>query len=147
MKTCRLQQNGYSLVEVMIGMTIFAIALLGLAKVQLATMLGNQTARDITEATMVAQNKIEELKMKDLVGAAWVDTDDDGISGLSDEDADADASRTDLFLHGKHYDIFWNIAPETPVDGNRLLRVIVRWTNRGEVKRVTLDYVGSETGI
>jgi len=147
MKTYRLQQNGYSLVEVMIGMTIFAIALLGLAKVQLATMLGNQTARDITEATMVAQNKIEELKMKDRAGAAWADTDDDGISGLSNEDAGADASRTDLFLHGKHYDIFWNIAPETPVDGNRLLRVIVRWTNRGEVKRVTLDYVGSETGI
>ena len=147
MNNHRMGQNGYSLVEVMIGITIFAVALLGLAKVQLATMLGNQTARDITEATMVAQNKVEALKMEDRSGAAWADTDDDGIPGLSDEDADADASQTDLFLHGKHYDIFWNIAPETPVDGNRLLRVIVRWTNRGKVKRVTLDYVGSEMVI
>ncbi|MFO7982955.1 MAG: prepilin-type N-terminal cleavage/methylation domain-containing protein [Desulfuromonadales bacterium] len=147
MNNHRMRQNGYSLVEVMIGMTIFAIALLGLAKVQLATMLGNQTARDITEATMVAQNKVEALKMEDRAGAAWTDTDDDGIPGLSDEDSDADASQTDLFLHGKQYDIFWNIAADTPADGNRLLRVIVRWTNRGEVKRVSLDYVGSEMGL
>ena len=61
--------------------------------------------------------------------------------------AEADGGQTDIFLHGKHYDIFWNVVPETPAEGNRLLRVIVRWPNVGKVKRVTLDYVGNETGI
>ena len=55
---------GFTLVEVLVAMSIFAIAVLGLAVGATSVMRANQTSLYSTMATNWAQDKLEELKAK-----------------------------------------------------------------------------------
>jgi prepilin-type N-terminal cleavage/methylation domain-containing protein len=59
---CRRRNGGFSLVEVLISMTIFAIAVLGLAIGAGSVMRANQTSYFSTIAVNLGQDKLEELK-------------------------------------------------------------------------------------
>ncbi len=53
------RQEGFSLVEVMVALTVFAIGMLSLAAMQVAAINGNAAARKMTEAGMIAQDGME----------------------------------------------------------------------------------------
>jgi type IV pilus modification protein PilV len=53
--------EGFTLVEVLIAMMILLIGLLGIAKMQIMAMKGNQHARESTEKTVTANNLMEWL--------------------------------------------------------------------------------------
>ena len=55
------QQGGYSIIEVMISLAIFAIGILSVATLQIAATNGNTTARKCSEASEIAQGQIESL--------------------------------------------------------------------------------------
>ena len=57
------RSNGFTLIEVLIAMSIFAIGILGLAKMQLSSIHGNASARKFTEAIVAAQSEIESLRL------------------------------------------------------------------------------------
>lgn len=61
MKKLRVE-NGFTLIEVMVSIVILAIGLLGLAPMMAISITGNAFANEATEATVLAQDKIEELK-------------------------------------------------------------------------------------
>lgn len=61
-KSTRRSQKGFSLVEVLICMVIVAVGLLALAGMQITSIKGNALSRKVTQATVLAQNKMEELK-------------------------------------------------------------------------------------
>lgn len=63
MKKLRVE-NGFTLIEVMVSIVILAIGLLGLAPMMAISITGNAFANEATEATVLAQDKIEELKNK-----------------------------------------------------------------------------------
>ncbi len=54
-------QQGYSIIEVMISLAIFAIGILGVATLQILATNGNTTARKCSEASEIAQGQIESL--------------------------------------------------------------------------------------
>ncbi len=54
-------QGGYSIIEVMISLAIFAIGILGVATLQIMATNGNTNARKCSEASELAQGKIEAL--------------------------------------------------------------------------------------
>lgn len=54
--------DGFTLLEVVIALTILSVALLGLAELQIVAIKGNKKARDLTSAVILAEKKIEELK-------------------------------------------------------------------------------------
>ena len=56
-------QEGYSLVELMVGVVILTIGLLALAKMQTQAVASNNFGNQLTEATFLAQDKIEELRL------------------------------------------------------------------------------------
>ena len=60
-KIIQKNQNGFTLIEIMIAVTVLAIGILGIAKMQIAAINGNASARKFTEANFFAQSQIETL--------------------------------------------------------------------------------------
>lgn len=56
------QERGFSLIEVLIASTIFAIGLIGLAGAQLVSIRANQSNYNFTVATMLLEQQLEELR-------------------------------------------------------------------------------------
>ena len=54
--------KGFTLLEVMIAMMVVAIGLLGIAGMMVTSIRGNAASARLTEATNLAQDKIEELR-------------------------------------------------------------------------------------
>ena len=61
MKT-RKNEKGFTLIEVMISMVILAVGVLGLAPLMVLSIYSNTYSQDLTRATAVAQDRIEQLK-------------------------------------------------------------------------------------
>jgi len=58
----RKNEKGFTLIEVMISMVILAIGILGLAPLMVLSIYSNTYSQDLTRATSVAQDRIEQLK-------------------------------------------------------------------------------------
>lgn len=140
-KHVRLNNKGFSIIEVLVGLTIFAIGILALAKVQIVSLKGNSQSRQITEASYLAQSRMEvltRLPYDDLV--------DDGSGTINSTGVNADGSEQ-LSVTGKTYQVSWNIAdgtPDAPADNMKMIRVIVNWQEGGSQKAVTLDYAHAD---
>lgn len=58
----RKNESGFSLVEVLIGLVILAIGFLGIASMQIASVKGDIFSSSATQATVLAEDKLEYLK-------------------------------------------------------------------------------------
>jgi prepilin-type N-terminal cleavage/methylation domain-containing protein len=57
--------RGFTLLEMLIAMTILSVALLGLGQMMLLSIRGSSFGNKVTEATTFAQDKMEELRTVD----------------------------------------------------------------------------------
>ena len=58
----KLNQKGFTLIEVLIGLVILAIGLLGIASMQISSVKGNIFSSNMTQAANLVQDKLEYLK-------------------------------------------------------------------------------------
>jgi len=100
-------KNGFTLIEVMASMIILAIGVLGLAPMIITAIQGNSFGEDMTDATLIAQGKIEELRniSYDLMA--------------SGQDTVGTVQRQ------------WTIQNDTPAIGIRQITVQTSWTDQG----------------
>ena len=56
-------QSGFSMVEVMVAILLLTVGLLGLANMQTQAVASNNYGNQLTEATFLAQDKLEELRL------------------------------------------------------------------------------------
>ena len=56
--------TGFSLLEVLIGISVFMIGMLGVTALNISSMKSNTFSGNLTEATLVAASKLEELMVK-----------------------------------------------------------------------------------
>jgi prepilin-type N-terminal cleavage/methylation domain-containing protein len=56
------REGGFTLIEVMIGTVILTIVSLGLCALTVSTIRGNAFSRQLTTATTLAQDRIEQVK-------------------------------------------------------------------------------------
>lgn len=61
MKSPIENQDGFTLVELLVALTIFAIGLLGVAGMQITAIRTNGTANTLTAATVVAEGAMEDI--------------------------------------------------------------------------------------
>lgn len=130
-------QGGFTLIEVLIGISIFAIGLLAVARMQYATVRNTTVGNITSQATMLAHQKMEEIKATSFA--------DLPASPENEPNLDADGNpggiynRTtiisapldaDLALHAREVEVQvqWNAAH----GGNRTITVnsltYERWT-------------------
>ncbi len=104
----RRRHRGFTLIEVLISMTIFSVAILGLAIGASSVMRANQTSYFSTIAVSLAQDKLEELKANPATLASNSDT--DTIDNV-------------VFTRN------WTETPDSPVSGVSRIDVTVEWTD------------------
>lgn len=66
-------EAGFSLVEILVAMTILSIGLLGMAALTVGVMKGNQFSGEVTTATTLASSGIEEMRSQGYFGVSTVD--------------------------------------------------------------------------
>jgi len=131
-------EKGFTLLEVIVAISILTIGLLAVASMQVSAIKGNTLAFGITEATSWASDQIEKLIVLPYDHADLQDTDGDGASGLEDaSEATDDNPNTPPPTHGK-YKVYWNVAVDDTADGTKTVNVIVTWTDHGIQKRVSI---------
>ena len=122
----RLNERGFSLIELIFAMSIFVIGILAVTNMQFFSSRHNVNATLMTEGALLAESKLEELMTLNFEHADLVDTDADGNAGLGDRPA-ADHSQNPSTLNDS-FMVYWNIADR---DANsKIVRVIVTWRER-----------------
>ncbi len=103
-----IDNKGFTLVEVMIGMAIFVIGYLAVASMQLVAIKGDASARKTTEAATLATDQLETLMVLPY----------DNIESGGPVTQGA-------------YTISWQVADNTPLPHTKTITVTVSWQHGG----------------
>jgi hypothetical protein len=98
---------------------------------EIACINGNSIASNVTMGITLAQDKMEELNSVDFNDPRVADVNTGNNADLRN-DANIDFSEIDIDEQGNPggmYDRIWNIADDTPSDGQKTIVVIVTWKN------------------
>ena len=141
MKKLTLNEAGFSLIEVLLATTIFAIGLFAVASMQVTALTQNSFSYARTGAASVAQNLIEDLQSGAFEDSTLVDTDGDGRAGLLDVAAAADLVLTDVAMGNRSYDVFLNISSNDPGPDVDAIGVTVQWQNKGTTRNISMTQI------
>lgn len=110
------KEKGFTLVEILIALTIFAIGILGVASMQVWGLRGNASAIWHSQAATFAADRVEKLMMDDYADLA------------NGEETQGD------------YTITWTVTTDNPIDNTATITVDVEWNDHGTVKNFTPDF-------
>lgn len=110
---------GFSLIEILIAMVIFAIAVLGLAAGTASVIQANQKSYLRTAAINLAQTQLEQLK--GMSAGAFASVFPPASCPCSDTDNPVSA--------GKSFNRTWVVTYNSPIAGVNRIDVTVTWTD------------------
>jgi type IV pilus assembly protein PilV len=110
-------KSGFTLIEVLIAMVVFAIGILAITGMQVTSIQGNQSARLRTEAVSYASKHMDTLISQ-------------GYSAVTD------GSATEGSI-----ELEWEIFSDSPVSGAKNIVLEARWDDKWGPKSVTLRYI------
>ena len=134
----RSNEKGFSLIEILIAITVFAIGILAVGKMQITAIKGNSFANDLTKATTLAQDRMEKLIGLSYTDPLLDDTNTNGDAGIDGANATAADHNDPNNPVDIKYNIFWNIAPDHYISNTKEIRVIITWTHKGAEKKVSI---------
>lgn len=131
-------QAGFTLIEVTIAIIILGVGLLALATMQATSLKGNVTANQVSVSSNWAANRIERIMALAYDHSELQDRNNSGALGLDAMDETADGQEVSP---DGYYTIYWNVAEDSPMPNLKTVRVIVHRKERGQDKRVVMDYI------
>ena len=123
------KDQGFTLIEVLIAITIFAVGLLAVATMQVSAIRVNSTAGQITTRMTWAQDKLEKLIALPYSDHLLEDI-GDPPSGVDSEGESHQETTSDGI-----YTISWAVTDNKPVPNTKLITVSV--TGRGKTSQLT----------
>ena len=127
--TAKDNQEGFTLIEVLIAMAIFAVGILALAGLQVTYIGGNASAQMQTGATALGAQVIEHLKSLPFDAAEL--------------DPTGNPHQPPAGGSGP-YDVRWTVADNAPVNNAKTLDVTVTPINRVNGRRVSISTIIGE---
>jgi type IV pilus assembly protein PilV len=121
------KDQGFTLIEVLIAITIFAVGLLAVATMQISAINVNSTAGQITTRMTWAQDKLEEL-MALPYSDPW-------LQDLGNPPSGMDSAGNVHQEISDGYTISWAVTDNNPVPDTKLITVSV--TGRGKTSQLT----------
>ncbi len=145
-------ESGFTLLEVVIALSIFSIGILALYKMQTLSIGQNATANRITTSSTWASRTVENLLNLPFDHAKLEDTNGDKLAGLSKTSTSGScASSTADYCEQSPdgvYTLTWNVADDEPMPKktscSKIIRVIVttqRWGAGAAGKIVDMEYI------
>ncbi len=120
--------KGFTLIEVLVAMTVFSVALLGLEEMHLTAIQVNSIASRLTQATTLAQDRVERLLAMPYSDPLLADTTATGIF----------TSYTDP-NPPQGYTIRWEVDTDVPSAGIKTINIFVAWKNLKASKTFSLS--------
>ena len=117
--------KGFTIVEVMVAMAIFAIGILAVGQMQMKSINGNASARMQTEATAVAVDRLERLTY------------------LSYDHPDLDELTNPHQVNEGAYSIVWNVTDDIPINATKTINIRVTSANPN-AKPVSLQFIKAQ---
>lgn len=121
----RLRRNkGFTLLELLVSMTILSVGLLGMASLTTGIIRGNYFSKSVTAATVVAQNRLEDVQRAGYANATT---------------ANFSAGPDNVDMGGVTFSRTTTIDDITPAANMKTIGVEVSW--EGGAKSVTLSTI------
>lgn len=115
-------QGGFTLIELLVTLAVTVIGLAGLMSLHVAMMKGNRTASNTTEASVIGQETLEELRSMSLASIATTY----GALPIIDVEMDPAPGKAGRLLTYKRY------LSVNPVSGNLVwMRIAIVWADDG----------------
>jgi len=124
-------QQGFSLIEVVIAIAILAIGMLAAATMQINAVRNTTSGNIFTEANMLAKGTMEQLKNTQEL------TDLDGGGANNGVTADGQP--------GGIYNVSWIVAPVG--DTARRITLTVQWNRQGGSQQISIESITRGGGV
>jgi type IV pilus assembly protein PilV len=120
------KEDGFTLIEVLIALTIFAVGLLAVAAMQTSAIKMNSTAGKLTNLSTWGMDKIEELSALPYTDP-WLET-------AGNPPGNDSAGNTHQEVSGD-YTISWTVIDDNPLTSTKNITVTV--TGRGKTANIS----------
>jgi len=130
MSTMKTDQKGFTLLELLVAMSILTVGLLGLASMMTSGIGSGRFAHTVAVEGSVGSLAVEELTSRDGDDPVFAST----VAGAT-YDLDPDSAATTRVVNGRTYSATYSVTPNSPVTG--VAAVSVSITSGG--RTVTLN--------
>lgn len=121
LKKITANERGFTLIEILVAITIFAVGMLAVASMQISGIQGNATANALTGASTWAADRIERLMNLDY------------------DSSDLAHGSTGTDSQGR-YAIEWTVTEHAPLNNIKTIQVRVQWEDRGRNRELRYTY-------
>ena len=121
------EENGFTIIEVLIAMVIFSIGVLGIAQMQIQALHADKRAYEQTEAAMWASNQAERfisLPFDDLIALATTGSETVG--------------------QNNKYTVSWIITTPPTLTVTREIEITVTWAGSNGPNNLEFNYLKSQ---
>lgn len=116
-------QEGFTLLEVIVAISILMFGILAVASMQAASIRGNALSISLTEGTTLASDRVEKLVSRAYTHAdltAGTHTDSSAPTGFA---------------------VTWTVTDNSPITDIKTVLVTVNWTEHGVARSITLPRI------
>ena len=114
------EENGMTLIEVMVALVIFSVGLLALGGLQLSAIRSTATAKDLTEASRLLSDRVEQI-----MGGTW-------DRGSTDSDLTQATHVVGATVGSRTYTVQWVVKDSPAPVFKKTIDLTLSWNEGGK---------------